>query len=120
MAPDRMPRTIVPRTIAHAWAEGRNHFNLIRLVAAWMVIYGHAWAITGAPGGDLVAQYTQYKFAGGVAVDVFFFASGLLITASLQRNRVPAFLAARRRRSRSGSSRCSRRTSSARRRSAGR
>ena len=77
MAPDRMPRTVAPRTIvphtiAHAWAEGRNHFNLIRLVAAWMVIYGHAWAITGAPGNDLVAQYTQYKFAGGVAVDMFF------------------------------------------------
>jgi len=95
MAPDRMPRTIVPRTIAHAWAEGRNHFNLIRLVAAWMVIYGHAWAITGAPGGDLVAQYTQYKFAGGVAVDMFFVISGFLIAASLQRNSVQGYLASR-------------------------
>ena len=80
-------------TIARAWAGGRNNFTLIRLVAAWMVIYGHAWAITGSSGGDLVTKVTQFKFAGGVAVDVFFVVSGLLIAASLQRNSVRAYLA---------------------------
>ncbi len=72
--------------LADAWASGRNNFNLIRLFAAWLVIYGHAWAITGSAGGDLVAQLTRFKFAGGVAVDVFFFISGFLIAASLERN----------------------------------
>ena len=57
-------------SIADAWSGGRNNFNLIRLFAAWLVIYGHAWAITGSSGGDLVTWLTQFKFAGGVAVDV--------------------------------------------------
>lgn len=84
-----------PATIAQAWAGGRNNFTLIRLVAAWMVIYGHAWAITGSAGGDLITVLTQFKFAGGIAVDVFFVVSGFLIAASLQRNSVRAYLASR-------------------------
>jgi peptidoglycan/LPS O-acetylase OafA/YrhL len=82
-------------TLATADAAGRNNFNLIRLLAAWAVIYGHAWPISGSPGQDLVLQVVQLKFAGGVAVDVFFLVSGLLIAASLERNRLPAFLIAR-------------------------
>ena len=82
-------------TIADAWAGQRNNFNLIRLVAAWMVIYGHAWAITGSSGGDFVARLTGFKFAGGVAVDMFFVISGLLIAASLERNSVRGYLAGR-------------------------
>ena len=81
--------------LADAWASGRNNFNLLRLFAAWLVIYGHAWAITGSSGSDLVTRLTQFKFAGGVAVDVFFFISGLLIAASLQRNSVRAYLTSR-------------------------
>ena len=83
------------RTLAHAWASGRNHFNLLRLIAAWLVIYGHAWAITGTPGSDLIAHATQLKFAGAVAVDVFFVVSGFLIAASLQRNSVRGYLGSR-------------------------
>jgi peptidoglycan/LPS O-acetylase OafA/YrhL len=83
------------RTLADAWNGGRNHFNLIRLVAAWLVIYGHAWTITGAQGGDLLAQAMKFKFAGGLAVDMFFVISGFLIAASLQRNTVRAYLASR-------------------------
>jgi peptidoglycan/LPS O-acetylase OafA/YrhL len=82
-------------TLAAAADAGRNNFNLIRLVAAWAVIYGHAYALTAVPGPDLVQWLVGLKFAGGVAVDVFFLASGLLIAASLERNRLPAFLAAR-------------------------
>jgi len=82
-------------TIAAAWAGGRNNFNLIRLVAAWLVIYGHAWAITASPGGDLVSSLTRFKFAGGVAVDVFFVVSGFLIAASLERNSARGYLASR-------------------------
>lgn len=82
-------------SLAEGWASGRNNFNLMRLVAAWMVIYGHAWAITAAPGQDLIAWLTQFKFAGSVAVDVFFVISGFLIAASLQRNRASSYLASR-------------------------
>jgi peptidoglycan/LPS O-acetylase OafA/YrhL len=83
------------RTLADAWRNGRNNFNLIRLVAAWMVIYGHAWAITGSPGQDWVTWLTQFKYAGAVAVDVFFFISGLLIASSLERNPIRNYLLAR-------------------------
>ena len=82
-------------TIAACWDTGRNNFNLLRLVAAWLVVYGHAWAITGTPGTDLVGRLTQFKFAGGVAVDMFFVISGFLIAASLQRNRLRDYLASR-------------------------
>ena len=42
-------------TIAEAWAGQRNNFNLMRLVAAWLVIYGHAHALTGIAGHDRIA-----------------------------------------------------------------
>ena len=82
-------------TIADAWAIGRNNFNLMRLVAAWLVVYGHAWAITGSAGGDLVATLTRLRFAGGVAVDMFFVVSGFLIAASLERNTARGYLVSR-------------------------
>ena len=82
-------------SLADAWTGGRNNFNLMRLVAAWLVIYGHAWAITAAGGQDLVTRLTQFKFAGDVAVDIFFVISGFLIAASLQRNNICSYLASR-------------------------
>lgn len=85
-----------PRTLATAWDAGRNHFHLIRLVAAWMVIYSHAWAITGAPGADHIGHLTAGVMpAGGLAVDVFFVISGFLVAASFERNRIRTFVAAR-------------------------
>jgi peptidoglycan/LPS O-acetylase OafA/YrhL len=82
-------------TIESAWASGRNNFNLMRLIAAWMVIYGHSWAITAAPGTDLITQLTAFRFAGGVAVDVFFIVSGFLIASSLERNTMRGYLISR-------------------------
>ena len=82
-------------TLEQAWTRGRNNFNLMRLIAACMVIYGHAWAITATPGSDLIAQLTRSRYAGAVAVDVFFVISGFLIAASLQRSGVRAYLVAR-------------------------
>lgn len=83
------------RSIGTAFAEGRNNFHLIRLMAALAVIYGHAYAVTAAGGGDLFLQLVGFKFIGGVAVDIFFVISGFLITASLERNSAFAYLWAR-------------------------
>ena len=82
-------------TIAAAWATQRNNFNVMRLLAAWLVIYGHAWAITGSSGQDLLASLTEFRFAGAIAVDMFFVVSGFLIAASLQRNTVRGYLVSR-------------------------
>lgn len=81
-------------TLDAAWRTGRNNFNLIRLVAAWLVIWSHAWAITGTAGNDHFARLTT-RSAGAFAVDVFFVISGFLVAASLQRNHWRDFLRAR-------------------------
>lgn len=82
-------------TIDTVFATGRNNFNLIRLIAAWLVIYSHSWAITGSAGVDAIGALTQIKSAGALAVDVFFLISGFLVAASIQRNTLREFLLAR-------------------------
>jgi peptidoglycan/LPS O-acetylase OafA/YrhL len=81
--------------IGETWRNGRNNFNLIRLIAAWLVIYSHAWAITGTAGNDHLARWTHTKSAGAFAVDVFFVISGFLVAASFERNGWRDFLIAR-------------------------
>jgi peptidoglycan/LPS O-acetylase OafA/YrhL len=61
----------------------QNNLNLLRLIAALCVIYGHAGAITGGGEPDVFLRLVGYKFIGGVAVDVFFVLSGFLIASSL-------------------------------------
>jgi len=82
-------------TLADASTKPVNNFNLIRLIAAWAVIYGHSYAVSAESGQDLIIQLLGFKFAGGIAVDVFFVISGFLIAASLERNRLPSFLISR-------------------------
>jgi peptidoglycan/LPS O-acetylase OafA/YrhL len=82
-------------TLAEASARPDNNFNLIRLFAAWAVIYGHSHAIVAGAGDDLVVRLLHFKFSGGIAVDVFFVISGFLIAASLERNRLPSYLMSR-------------------------
>jgi peptidoglycan/LPS O-acetylase OafA/YrhL len=82
-------------TLADASEKPGNNFNLIRLIAAWAVIYGHSYAVSAENGQDVIIQLLGFKFAGGIAVDVFFVISGFLIAASLERNRLPSFLISR-------------------------
>lgn len=78
------------------FASGRNNFNLIRLLAALAVIYGHAGVVTGGHETDIFLQFVGYKFIGGVAVDVFFVLSGFLIAGSAESGKgVPYYLASR-------------------------
>lgn len=72
-----------------------NNFTIIRLIAALLVIYGHSYPIVGSGHPDLILQLLQSRFAGAVAVDVFFVISGFLICASWQRNSFSQFVAAR-------------------------
>lgn len=75
-----------------------NNFDLIRLAAASLVIYGHSFF--EAP-GDTATDFVQTAFgeaeyAGSVAVYAFFLISGLLITASMEKHRsVLAFVTLR-------------------------
>jgi len=73
-------------TVGRLFDAGPNNFNVLRLLAALAVIYGHAFPIVGSGGQDLYLALVGNKFIGGVAVDVFFVISGFLIAASLERS----------------------------------
>lgn len=84
-------------TLADGLASGRDNFLLLRLLAASLVIYGHAPAITGGRGWpDLFVWLGWGSYSGDLAVDVFFVVSGFMIAGSyLRRQRLVDFLWAR-------------------------
>ncbi|NDU95277.1 acyltransferase family protein [Spirosoma terrae] len=60
--------------------DRNNNFNLLRFMAASLVIYNHCYPLMGIP-----APITEYAFdLGALAVDLFFVTSGFLITRSLE------------------------------------
>ena len=62
----------------------QNNFNLLRLLAAFSVIYGHAYLNYNQDiGDDIVRRIIRFDHAGSLAVKLFFFISGLLVTNSL-------------------------------------
>jgi len=64
------------------YATGRqNNFNLIRFVAALLVLFSHSYALSGI-GTDPLLSSTGLSF-GNIAVHIFFITSGFLVTASL-------------------------------------
>jgi len=75
-------------------ARGRdNNFNLVRLLAAGLVLVSHSWPLTGTPGEPL-ERFAGFSL-GHLGVDVFFVVSGFLVTGSLLARALPAFLRAR-------------------------
>ncbi|MEK5450121.1 acyltransferase family protein [Paenibacillus sp. FSL R7-0331] len=78
--------------------KGReNYFDLIRLIAAIMVIFSHAYPLSGAGYDDPLHRFSNGQVTlGNLAVFVFFIISGLLITQSyLYSNNIITFLKAR-------------------------
>jgi peptidoglycan/LPS O-acetylase OafA/YrhL len=77
--------------------QGRDNFLLLRLLAAALVIFGHSWATADNPAHatDWIGQHTLV-FSGTVAVDIFFWVSGFLVTMSYARRPQPlVFVASR-------------------------
>ncbi|MCC6348561.1 MAG: acyltransferase [Candidatus Eisenbacteria bacterium] len=71
-----------------------NNFNLLRFLAAAVVIYSHSFPMSGAP-SDPLERLVGFSF-GHLAVDVFFVISGFLVTGSLlSRRDLASFAAAR-------------------------
>jgi peptidoglycan/LPS O-acetylase OafA/YrhL len=72
-----------------------NFFTPLRLTFALLVMIGHAFAIYAGDGDSEPHIFLEYTFSY-LAVNMFFIASGLLVTKSmLYRGDAPAFLAAR-------------------------
>ena len=78
----------------------RNNFGLIRLLAAWLVLFSHSYHLTGSGGAEPLMLLSGGKMTfGTLAVGVFFSISGYLITASAYtRPGLAVFLQARVRR----------------------
>lgn len=70
-----------------------NNFNLIRLAAAWLVLFSHSFPLTGSP--EPFGIFFGYLSGGGLAVDVFFLISGYLITQSAAHRSLLDFCVAR-------------------------
>ncbi|MFZ1538470.1 MAG: acyltransferase [Chromatiaceae bacterium] len=77
--------------------RNNNNLDIFRLVAACMVIYGHAYTLAREPGqGDFLGRVLHFDYSGSLAVKVFFFISGLVITNSLiERPEILRFILAR-------------------------
>lgn len=102
MAPAGWLRSRLPAwkwgpSIAEDLGGRRDNFLLLRLLAASLVIYGHASAIAGGDSWpDLFSWLGWPDYSGGLAVDVFFVVSGFMVTGSyLRRRHVGEFLWAR-------------------------
>ncbi len=63
-----------------------NRFDFLRLLAAWLVLLSHAYALAGGQGSDPVAKWIGVDTAGGVGVGIFFALSGYLVAISLERS----------------------------------
>lgn len=62
-----------------------NNFNLVRMIAATLVLVSHSYAIAlGDPGREPLRAELGTTW-GGIAVDIFFVTSGYLVTGSLFR-----------------------------------
>jgi len=73
-----------------------NNFNLLRFVAAFLVLYSHSFALSLGTGlAEPLRKYVSMT-PGTMAVDIFFITSGFLVTRSLFfRGSVVEFVAAR-------------------------
>lgn len=76
--------------------SAHNNFNLLRFLAASLVVYTHCYGLSGQlPKPQDYFAYFVYR-VGNIGVDVFFIISGFLVTKSyLNRNRLWTFIKAR-------------------------
>ena len=84
------------RSLQDTMGRGGDNLLLLRMLAASLVIYAHSYALSPIKvGRDLVTDLFGI-YAGSIAVYVFFFISGFLVTGSWQRRHdLRAFLTAR-------------------------
>jgi peptidoglycan/LPS O-acetylase OafA/YrhL len=70
-------------TLGHAIDRKNNNFNVIRLLAAILVIFGHSFYLfpTGGYNEPLVGLL-KGNYTGILAVYIFFFLSGIFIVSS--------------------------------------
>ena len=89
----RLLRQPEARTLRDTIEDHDNNYTLIRLVLAASVIYFHSFALAPGLHDHLTAALLPVTSVGGLAVQMFFFLSGLFVAQSFHKNpHVPAFL----------------------------
>lgn len=63
-----------------------NNFDVLRLFAAWLVLYSHCYPLAGTGQSDPFARWVGVDTLGGVGVAIFFTLSGYLVTESWTRS----------------------------------
>jgi len=72
------------KTFAQAPGGRDNNLNLMRLIAALMVIFSHAFPLTGS-GDDYITQLSGGQTSiGNLGITVFFFCGGFLMMKSME------------------------------------
>lgn len=79
-------------------SDRTQNLNLLRLLLAMAVIVSHAWPLALGPDVLEPLEHLTGRSLGGWAVGIFFFLSGVLITASAERKSLGCFWVARARR----------------------
>lgn len=64
-----------------------NNFDFLRLMAATAVLISHCYPIFGRKSDEIFWHLTGFQTGGGIGVAIFFFMSGYLVTASIERSR---------------------------------
>ncbi|TFF38759.1 acyltransferase family protein [Mucilaginibacter psychrotolerans] len=75
----------LPMTISDLDRDRKNNFDLLRLIAATLVIIEHSFLVTGNFFSGPMSYPVNYMDLGGFGVKVFFAISGFLIVKSLLR-----------------------------------
>jgi len=82
---------IMSRMLSKYTNSRDNNFNLIRFIAASLVLYSHSFPLSGIPGEPFL-KYLGIS-GGAIAVDVFFISSGFLIASSFfKRKNIGSFI----------------------------
>jgi peptidoglycan/LPS O-acetylase OafA/YrhL len=63
-----------------------NRFDILRLLAAWLVLFSHCYPLSGRGDSDPLISTLGGDTLGGVGVAMFFVLSGYLVTVSLERS----------------------------------
>jgi peptidoglycan/LPS O-acetylase OafA/YrhL len=74
-----------------------NNLDLFRIIASCMVIVGHSYVLFPVAGSqDIIKTWTGFTYSGALAVKIFFFISGLVVTNSLlQKKSAKTFVVSR-------------------------
>lgn len=78
--------------------KDNNNLDLVRILLACLVIIGHANVLNGPSDYwiDPIEHFFKFTYSGALAVKLFFFISGLVVTNSyLAKNSAPYFIISR-------------------------